>query len=130
MRRPPMDDGRHGPVREIDPVASAFAGENVTHLVCQCGVVTGDLQGHAVHVREVLRVPGPRWLPVGARLALLLGGGVALAITLMLIAQNQLDGTARTVVLGLAGPVAFGVTMALAVLLRPYIVPNGRHPIG
>lgn len=125
-----MDDGRHGPVRENDPVASALAGQNVTHLVCQCGAVTGDLQGHAAHAREVLSEPGPAWLPVGARLALLLGGGVALAITLMLVAENLLDGIARTVVLGLAGPVAFGVTMGLAVLLRPYIVPNGRHPIG
>ncbi|MFJ5926444.1 hypothetical protein ACIQF6_27965 [Kitasatospora sp. NPDC092948] len=129
MARPPMDDGRHGPVREIDPLASALAGENVTHLVCQCGEVTKDLAGHAVHARAVLQVPGPAWLPVGARLALLLASGVALAIGMMLIAENLLTGTARLVVLGLAGPGAFGVTMGLAVLLRPYIVPNGRHPI-
>ncbi|WP_158835066.1 hypothetical protein [Streptomyces sp. NRRL S-350] len=130
MRRPPMDDGRHGPIRETDPVASALAGEDVPHLVCQCGVVTGDFHGHALHAHDVLKVPGPAWLPVGARLALLLAGGVALAIGLMLIAESLLDGTARKVLLGLAGPAAFGVTMGLAVLLRPYIVPNGRRPVG
>ncbi|MCP2314108.1 hypothetical protein [Kitasatospora paracochleata] len=92
--------------------------------------MTNDLAGHAVHARAVLQVPGPTWLPVGARLALLLASGVALAIGLMLVDEKLLTGTARLVVLGLAGPAAFGVTMGLAVLLRPYIVPNGRHPIG
>ncbi|MFD9685118.1 hypothetical protein ACFXPX_04465 [Kitasatospora sp. NPDC059146] len=130
MGRPPMDDGRHGPVRELDPIASARAGEAVHRMVCQCGEPTGDFAGHAIHAREVLQVPGPAWLPVGARLALLLAGGVALAIGLMLIADNLLTGTARLVLLGLAGPTAFGATMGLAVLLRPYIVPNGRHPMG
>ncbi|MDH6711222.1 hypothetical protein P3T27_007975 [Kitasatospora sp. MAA19] len=118
-----MDDGRHAPAREIDYVASAIVGKDVERRVCQCGAVTGDLQGHLAHADAVLHVPGPGWLPVGGRVALLLSVGLGLLGALLAVAETQLAGTARTVLLALAAPAAFGVTMGLAVALRGFIVP-------
>ncbi|MEV4614278.1 hypothetical protein AB0K43_17020 [Kitasatospora sp. NPDC049258] len=114
-----MDDGRHGIRHEIDFGASVIAGQAHTQMVCECGVVTGDAAGHHAHVRQALHVPGPAWFPVGARLAIMLVGGVALLFGLMAVADTFLSGTARTAVLGLSLVVSFAAMMGAAHGLRP-----------
>ncbi|MFG2844247.1 hypothetical protein ACGF12_13895 [Kitasatospora sp. NPDC048296] len=123
MKRRRMDDGRHGIRRETDYGASVIAGERRTTMVCECGVVTEDFPGHLAHAQQVLHVPGPAWFPVGARLAAMLIGGIALQFGLMAIANTMLSGTARTVLLGLSPVVSFGATMGAARALRRFIVP-------
>ncbi|MGF1427073.1 hypothetical protein [Kitasatospora sp. LaBMicrA B282] len=123
MSRRRMDDGRHGPRHEVDWVASVAVGETRTTLVCQCGVPTADMAGHLAHAADVLHVPGPAWIPVGARLAAMLVGGVALCLGLIAGAHAVLTGTAQTVALGLSPVVSFGATMGAAHVLRGYVVP-------
>ncbi|MFJ9521838.1 hypothetical protein ACIRPK_26740 [Kitasatospora sp. NPDC101801] len=123
MDRRKMDDGRHGIRHEVDFAASVIAGQQRTQMVCQCGVVTGDVAGHRAHVEQALRIPGPAWFPVGARLAVMLVGGVALLFGLMALANVTLSGTAHTIVLGLSPVVSFAATMGAAHTLRRFIVP-------
>ncbi|MFJ5122314.1 hypothetical protein [Kitasatospora sp. NPDC088548] len=118
-----MDDGRHGIRHREDVGASVIAGEKRTEIACECGVVTGDIAGHLAHARAVEHVPGPAWFPVGARLAAMLLGGVALLLGLMAFADSALSGTARTVVLGLSPVTVFAVMMGAARALRRFIVP-------
>ncbi|MGV9267420.1 hypothetical protein ACWDRR_22465 [Kitasatospora sp. NPDC003701] len=118
-----MDDGRHGIRHREDVGASVLAGEQRTETVCECGVVTGDFAGHLVHARAVEHVPGPAWFPVGARLAAMLLGGVALLFGLMAFADSALNGTARTVALGLSPVTVFALMMGAARALRRFIVP-------
>ncbi|WP_435057825.1 hypothetical protein [Streptomyces sp. bgisy060] len=123
MKRRRMDDGRHGIRHEIDYAASVIAGEQRTMMVCHCGVRTGDFAGHLRHSQEALRVPGPAWFPIGARLAVMLVAGIVLLFGLMAIANTMLTGTDRTVLLGISPVVSFGFTMGAARALRRFIVP-------
>jgi hypothetical protein len=118
-----MDDGRHGPRHEVDWAASVAAGVTRTTLVCQCGVPTEDMAGHLAHAADALYVPGPEWLPVGARLATMLIGGVALCFGLLAGAHALLASTAQTIALGLSLVVSFGATMGAAHALRRFVVP-------
>ncbi|MER5354642.1 hypothetical protein ABT093_30465 [Kitasatospora sp. NPDC002551] len=123
MSRRKMDDGRHGIRHREDVGASVLADEQRTEIVCECGVVTGDFAGHLAHACAVEHIPGPAWFPVGARLAAMLLGGVALLLGLLALADSTLSGTARTVVLGLSPVTVFALMMGAARALRRFIVP-------
>jgi len=133
-----IDDGRHLVRLVVDEDATHAAREPRYRVSCSCGRMptyapaTRDdaLAAHVGHVGVRLGPSkGPRWMPLGARIALLvlamgvLFGGCYLAGQALIDHHALVDGQARLVRLGatLAGwTFAFGFMVAV----RRYIAPT------
>lgn len=133
-----IDDGLHLPGFEIAEDASTAAGAARFRVTCSCGRMSHQppstredaLAAHLAHVNTRTGPPkGPAWLPLGARVAILLT--VMLAVALACYATGQAvvhvqDLTGATAKAVAAGSVVTGFSLAfgLMVAARHYIAPT------
>ncbi|WP_149561557.1 hypothetical protein [Streptomyces cacaoi] len=133
-----IDDGRHLPDLVIDEDASTAAGTARYRVTCSCdrmphhtaGTRDQALAAHIAHVNTRLGPSkGPAWLPVGARVILLLVAMVMLWAACYITGRTAVDSTgltgaaANSVLVGsvLAG---FALAFGLMVTVRRYIAPT------
>ncbi|MFI8515367.1 hypothetical protein ACIGHB_29985 [Streptomyces sp. NPDC085460] len=138
LGRSAPDDGRHLPALVIAEDASVIAGAARYKATCSCGY-TGT-QSHATHEEALaehfahaatrLGPPaGPVWLPLGARLVILVSGMLLLwagCFTVGQLLAQDLTGTFAAAVR--AGSALAGLAAAggLMVGVRRYIAPIRR----
>ncbi|GAA2686819.1 hypothetical protein [Streptomyces lunalinharesii] len=133
-----IDDGRHLPEFVIVEDASTAAGAARYQVACSCGRMPKHAAGtqdealatHMAHVQtKVGPSKGPKWLPEGARVALLaaammVGWGACYAAGNIVVADQALTGAAAKTVLGGAVLLGFTLDFALMVATRRYIAPT------
>ncbi|MCW8383924.1 hypothetical protein [Streptomyces justiciae] len=133
-----IDDGRHLPKIVIDEDASTAADTARYRAACSCGRMPQQpagtraqaLAAHLAHVNTKIGPPkGPQWLPVGARIVILLVAMLAIwgacYATGQIITHDQaLTGAAAKGVVG--GSQLMGLVLALGLMVgvRRYIAPT------
>ncbi|MFJ2628988.1 hypothetical protein ACIO6T_37940 [Streptomyces sp. NPDC087532] len=133
-----IDDGRHLPTYVIDEDASRSAGEAGWRATCSCdrmpyhpaGSREHALTAHLAHVSERLTpATGPKWIPPGARLVLLLLAMLAIWAAcyfagVLVTQQTDLTGAAAKAVLAGAHLTGMVTAFGLMVLARRFIAPT------
>jgi hypothetical protein len=133
-----IDDGRHLPRLVIDEDASTAASAARFRASCSCGrMPTGPagtreqaLAAHLDHVSTRIGPPrGPAWLPLGARITLLLALMLALALGgyaggLTLVAHYDLTGPGAASARAGSLLGGFGLAFLLMVTARHFIAPT------
>lgn len=126
-----IDEGRHLPKVVIDEDASTAAGSARFRADCSCGRMPQHSAGtreralaaHLAHVKtKIGPSKGPKWLPVGARLALLVLAMLAIWTGCYIAGEALADGS--KIIVGGAALVGFSLAFALMVAMRRYIAPT------
>ncbi|MFI8287402.1 hypothetical protein ACIF84_30690 [Streptomyces albidoflavus] len=131
LERFAVDDGHHLPQLVIDEDASAAAGTARFRAGCSCGTSAPHpagtreqaLAAHLAHVDAKLGPSkGPKWLPVGARLVILMLAMLAIWMGCYITGEMLADGSKLIV----AGSILTGSALAfgLMVATRRYIAPT------
>ncbi|MFI8944113.1 hypothetical protein [Streptomyces syringium] len=126
-----IDDGRHLPQLVISEDASTAAGTARFRAGCSCGRMTSHpagtreqaLAAHLAHVNtKIGPSKGPKWLPVGARLVILMLAMLAIWTGCYITGEVLADGS-KVIVAGfiLTG---FALAFGLMVATRRYIAPT------
>ena len=126
-----IDDGRHLPQLVIAEDASTAAGRARFRAGCSCGRMSSHpagtreqaLAAHIAHVNtKIGPSKGPKWLPVGARLVLLMLAMLAIWMGCYITGETLADGSKVIV----AGSILTGFALAfgLMVATRHYIAPT------
>ncbi|MEU5445793.1 MULTISPECIES: hypothetical protein [Streptomyces] len=133
-----IDDGLHLPEIAIDEDASRAAGTARFYATCSCGRMPRQRAGareqalasHVAHVgTKVGPAKGPDWLPVGARVVVLvlvmaIVWGVCFAAGQIVAHEYGLTGAALKAVLGGANLTGLALAFGLMVAVRRYIAPT------
>ncbi|MGN7135493.1 hypothetical protein [Streptomyces pseudogriseolus] len=133
-----IDDGRHLVRLVIDEDATHAAREPRYRVACSCGRMPAfapasrddALAAHLGHVGVYLGPPkGPRWMPVGARLVLLVLAMLVIAVGfylsgLAVVDQYALVDTPAALIRGASMLTGFTFAFALMVAVRRYIAPT------
>ncbi|WP_186782499.1 hypothetical protein [Streptomyces sp. CBG9] len=126
-----VDDGHHLPQLVIDEDASSAAGTARFRAGCSCGRMAPHpagtreqaLTAHLAHVNTKLGPSkGPKWLPVGARIIILMLAMLAIWMGCYITGEMLADGSKLIV----AGSILIGAALAfgLMVAMRRYIAPT------
>lgn len=133
-----IDDGLHLPQPVIDEDASTAAGTARFRAECSCGRMpqhpagTRDqaLAAHIAHVNtKIGPAKGPEWLPVGARVVILVVAmlaiwGACYATGQMITHDQDLAGATAKTVLGGSHLAGLALAFGLMVAIRRYIAPT------
>lgn len=133
-----IDDGHHLPKLVINEDASTAAGEARFQATCSCNRMPRHLPGtsgqalsaHAAHINTGIGPSkGPKWLPVGARLAILVVAmlniwAAAYTTGLFIVHSQAITGSTATIVLCGAHIVGLAVAFSVMVAVRQYIAPT------
>lgn len=126
-----IDEGRHLPKVVIDEDASTAAGSARFRADCSCGRMPQHSAGtreralaaHLAHVKtKIGPSKGPKWLPVCARLVILMLAMLAIWTGCYIIGEMLANGSKLIV----AGSILTGFALAfgLMVATRHYIAPT------
>lgn len=133
-----IDDGLHLVQLVIDEDATHAASEPRYRVACSCGRMrtfapgTRDdaLAAHGGHVGVYLDPPkGPRWMPLGVRLVLLVLAMLVIAVGfylggLAVVDQYALVDAPAALIRGASMLTGFTFAFALMVAVRRYIAPT------
>ncbi|MEU8478106.1 hypothetical protein [Streptomyces hygroscopicus] len=133
-----IDDGCHLPEVVIDEDASTAAGTARFRATCSCGRMPRQgagtreqaLASHLAHVNtKIGPSKGPEWLPVGARVvilvvAMLIVWGACYATGQFVTHDQDLTGATAKTVLGGSHLAGLALAFGLMVAVRRYIAPT------